>query len=83
MKSYTMLGLLADDPKAIRPHSGKHRYLHLEEIVSNFEITNKRFFSIAVLKFKPDRCCLSDKSCKGLMFINCNKHFKHLLFMSL
>jgi len=29
---------------------------HLEEIVSNFEIINKRILSVAGRMFKPDRC---------------------------
>jgi len=49
----------------------------LEEIVSNFEIINKRIFSIAGRMFKSDRCRLTDKRFEVLMFINCNEDFKH------
>ena len=45
IESCTMLCWLADD-----------RNLHLEEIVSNIEIINKRIFSVAGRIFKPDRC---------------------------
>jgi len=44
-----MLPCLADDCN-----------LQLEEIVSNFEITNKRSFSVAGLMFQSDRCRLTD-----------------------
>jgi len=60
-----MLCWLADD-----------RNPHLEEMVSNFEITNKRIFSVGGRMFKPDRCRLPDKRFEALMFINCNKDFK-------
>jgi len=53
----------------------------LEEIVSNFEIINKRIFSVAGRMFKPDRPRLPDKRFEALMFINCNKDFKHRLFL--
>jgi len=33
----------------------------LEETVSNFEIINKRIFSVAGRMFKPDRCHLTVK----------------------
>jgi len=56
-----MLCGLADDPNS-----------QLEEIVSNFEITIKRIFSVAGRMFKPDRCPLSDKRFEALVFINCN-----------
>ena len=49
----------------------------LEEIVSNFEITNKRIFSITGQMFKPDKCRLTDERFEALMFININKDFKH------
>jgi len=46
--------------------------MQIEEIVSNFEITNKRIFTVARRKLKPDRCRLTDKRFEALMFINCN-----------
>jgi len=49
----------------------------LKEIVSNFEITNKRIFSVAGQMFKPDRCRLTDKRFEALMFINFINDFKH------
>jgi len=58
-------------------HSRKHRNSCFEEIVSNFEITNIRLFSIAGRKFKPDRCRLTDRRFEALMFINSNKHLKN------
>jgi len=61
----TMLCWLADD-----------RNSQFEEIVSNFEITNKRIFSVAERMFKPDRSCLTDKRFEALMLIKCNKDFK-------
>jgi len=61
-----MLCWLADD-----------RNPQLEEIVSNFEITNKRIFSVPGRMFKPDGCQLPDKRFEALMFVNCNKDFKH------
>jgi len=61
-----MLCMLADNRN---PHS--------EKIVSNFEITNKRIFSIAGRMFKPDRCRLPDKRFEALKFVNCNEDFKH------
>jgi len=48
-----MLFWLADDPN---PQS--------EEIFSNFEIINKRIFSVAGRMFKPDRCRLTVKDLK-------------------
>jgi len=53
IKSYTMLCWLADD-----------RNPHLEEIVSNMEITNKRIFSVAGRMFEPDRCRSTVKDLK-------------------
>jgi len=53
------------------------RSLELEELVSNFEINNKRVFSVAGRMFIPDRCRLTDKRFEALMFINCNIDFKH------
>jgi len=53
------------------------RHPQLEEIVSNFEITNKRIFSAAGRMFNPDICHLPDKIFEALMFISCNKDFKH------
>jgi len=64
-----MLCWLADD-----------RNLQLEAIVSNFETTNKRIFSIAGRMFKPDRC-LTDKRFESLMFISCNRDLKNGLFL--
>jgi len=52
----------------------------LEEIVSDIEITNKRIFSAAGRIFNPDRY-LPDKRFEALIFINCNKDFKDLLFL--
>jgi len=49
----------------------------LEEIVNNFEITNKRIFSVAGRMFKPDKYRLPDERFETLMFIKCNKYFKH------
>jgi len=68
IKSCTLLCWLADD-----------RNPQLQEIVSNFEITNKRIFSVAGRMLKPDRCRLPDKRFEVLMLINCDKDFKHLL----
>jgi len=70
IKSCTMLCCLADD-----------RNPQWEEIVSNFEITNKRIFRIAGRMFKPDRCRLTDKRFEALMFINCNIDFKKCLVL--
>jgi len=47
----------------------------LEEIVSNFEITNKRIFSVAGQMFQPYRPRLSYKRFEVLMFTDCNKYF--------
>jgi len=66
IKSCTMLCWLADD-----------RNQQLQEIVSNFEITNNLIFSVAGRMFKPDRCRLSNKIFEALMFISCNEDFKH------
>jgi len=66
IKSCTLLCWFADDGNP-----------QLEEIVSNFEITNKRIFSIAGRMLKPDRYRLPDKRFETLMFINCCKDFKH------
>jgi len=48
-----------------------NRNPQLQEIVSNFVITNKRIFSVTGRMFKPDGCRLTDKRFEGLMFINC------------
>jgi len=69
--SCTLLRWLADDHNP-----------HLEEIASNFVITNKRIFSIAGRMFKPDRCRLPDKRFETIMFINCNKDFKQLFLFN-
>jgi len=53
IKSCTMLCWLADD-----------RNPHLEDTVSNFEIINKRIFSVTERMFKPDRCHLTVKDLK-------------------
>jgi len=66
LKSWRMLCWLADD-----------RNPQLEEIVSNFEITNTQIFSVVGQIFKLDRCRFTDKRFETLMFINCNKDFKH------
>jgi len=58
-------------------HTAESITNQFEEIVSNFEITNNLPFSIARQVFKPDGCCLIDKRFETLMFINCNKYFKH------
>jgi len=60
-----MLACLADD-----------RNPQLEEIVSNFEITNKRIFSVAGRMFKRGWCRLIDKIFEALMFNSCKKDFK-------
>jgi len=65
-----MLRWLTDDRKP-----------QLEVIVSSFEITNKRIFSVAGRMFKIGRCRLPDKRFEALMLVNCNKDFKHLLFL--
>jgi len=54
-----------------------YRNRQFEEIVSNFKITNKRIFSVTGRMFKLDRSSLPDKRFEALMFINCNKDFKH------
>jgi len=46
VKTYTILGLLADDRKIIRSLSWKHRNPQFDKIVSNFEITNIRFSAL-------------------------------------
>jgi len=38
-------------------------------------------FGVAGQKFKPDRCCLTDKRFEPLACINCNWHFKNLLLL--
>jgi len=58
-----MLCWLADDRN---PHS--------QEIVSNFEIINKRILSVAGRMFKPDRCLR--QRFEALVFIN-YIDFKH------
>ena len=63
------------------PHTAENIVTQFEEIVNSFEITSKRLFSVAGWVFKSDRCCLTDKRFETLMFINCNKHFKHWLFL--
>jgi len=52
IKSYTVLCWLADDSNIVT---------QVEEIVSNFEIINKRIFSVAGRMFKPYRCRLTVK----------------------
>jgi len=52
----------------------------LEEIVSNFEITNTRIFSVTGRTFQSKTCRLTDNRFEALMFINCNKYTKHGLF---
>jgi len=47
----------------------------LKKIVSSFEITNKRLYSVAGRMFKSGRCRLTDKRFEALMFINCNKDY--------
>jgi len=64
-------------------HSWKHHNPQFYERVSNFKITNKRLFSIAVRMFKPDRCYLTNKRFEALVFINCNKDFKQADYFSL
>jgi len=61
-----MLCWVADDRKS-----------QLEEIVSNFEITNKRIFSAAGRMFQPKTRRLTNNRFEALMFINCDKDFKH------
>jgi len=58
-------------------HTAEIIVTKFEEIVINFEIINKQLFSVVGLVFKPDRYCFIDKRFEMLMFINCNKHFKH------
>jgi len=58
-----------------------NRNPQLQEIVSNFEISNKRISSVVGRIFKPDRCRLTDKRFETLILINRNKDFKHLLFL--
>jgi len=53
MKSCIILCRLADDHNT-----------QLQEIVTNFETTNKQIFSIAGQMFKPDRCRLTEKILK-------------------
>jgi len=53
IKSCTMLCWLADD-----------RNPQLEDTISNFEIINKRIFSVAERMFKSDRCHLTVKDLK-------------------
>jgi len=48
----------------------------LEEIVSNFEITNKRISNVAGRMFRPDRRRLPDERFETLMFKDYNKDFK-------
>jgi len=66
IKSCTILCWLADD-----------RNPHLEEKISNFEITNKRIFNVVERIFKPDRYRLPDKSIETLTFMNSHNYFKH------
>jgi len=40
-------------------HTAENIVTQFEEIVSNFESTNKRLFSVAGRVFKPDRCRLT------------------------
>ena len=54
----------------------------LEEIVSNFETTNKRIFSVAGRMVKPDKCRLTDKRFEALMLLHWNKNFKHWLLFN-
>jgi len=68
IKICTMLCWLADD---------RNQQLEEMRVVSNFEIINKRIFSVAGRMFKPDRCRLNDKKFEPLRFIDCNKDFKH------
>jgi len=63
-----MLCWLADD---------RNQQLEEMRVVSNFEIINKRIFSVAGRMFKPDGCRLNDKKFEPLRFIDCNKDFKH------
>jgi len=67
-----MLACLADD---------RNPQPQFEQIVSNFEIINKRIFNVAGWIFKPDWYCLTDKLFDALMFIKCNKYFKHWSFL--
>jgi len=67
-----MLACLADD------HNPQPQF---EEIVSKIGIIIKRIFSVVGWMIKPDWCCLTDKIFDALMFINCNKDFKHWSFL--
>ena len=53
----------------------------LDEIISNFQIINKRIFSVAGRMFKPERCRLTSKRFEASMFINCNNDFEHCSFL--
>jgi len=61
-------------------HTAAKIVTYFEEIVINFEIINKQLFSVVGLVFKPDRCSFIDKRFEMLIFINCDKYFKHWLF---
>jgi len=47
-------------------HTTENIAAQFEKTVSNFEITNKRIFSVAGRMFKPDRSCLTDKRFEAL-----------------
>jgi len=48
-----------------------------DEVVINFEFINKRLFSAAGRVLKPDSRRFTRERFELLMFINCNKDFKH------
>ena len=58
-------------------HTAENMVTHLEEIVIGFEFTNKWLFNVAGRVFKACRCHFIDKKFEMLMFITCNKSFKH------
>jgi len=70
IKSCTKLCWLGDD-----------RNGQLEEIASSFEITDKRTFSVAERMFISSLVDVIWLIFDALIFINCNKDFKHLSFL--
>jgi len=78
MRSYIGITVhFTSNLKAANCYVGLQTNPQVEEIASNFEITNKRIFSVAGRMFEPDWCRLPDKRFEALMFINYNKNFKH------
>jgi len=58
-------------------HTAENVVTQFEKIVISFEITNTQLCSVVGLVFQTNRCRIIDKIFEVLMFINCNKHFKH------